>query len=62
MPKELDKQAKKEIMKDIILNLHSGLTAEKAKDRFEKEVGNVTSTEIAEIEQALINDGLLPKR
>lgn len=54
------KQAKKEIMKDIIRQLHRGLSANEAKERFEKEVGNVTSTEIAEIEQSLINDGLSP--
>ncbi|MBI4284215.1 MAG: DUF438 domain-containing protein [Chloroflexi bacterium] len=52
--------AKKEIMKDIILKLHKGLPVEVAKDRFEKEVGNISSTEIAEIEQALINEGLSP--
>ena len=57
----MDKQAKKEIMKDIILKLHSGLTAEKAKERFEKEVGDITSTEIAGIEQSLIDDGLSPE-
>jgi DUF438 domain-containing protein len=50
--------SKKEVMKDIILNLHRGLTVEAAKDRFEKEIGSVTSTEIAEIEQSLIDDGL----
>ena len=60
MAGNLDKQAKKEALKDIILKLHSGLTAEKAKDRFEKEIGNITSTEIAELEQGLINDGLSP--
>src|SRR3990172_7899758 len=55
------KQAKKEIMKDIIRQLHRGLSAEAAKERFEKEVGNVTSTEIAQIEQGLIDDGLSPE-
>src|SRR3970040_3047320 len=60
MSGNLDKQAKKEALKDIILKLHSGLTAEKAKDRFEKEIGNIPSTEIAELEQGLINDGLSP--
>ena len=54
------KQAKKEVMKDIIRELHRGLSAEAAKERFEKEVGSVTSSEIAEIEQSLINDGLSP--
>jgi DUF438 domain-containing protein len=48
-------------MKDIILKLHKGMSAEAAKDRFEAEIGNVTSTEIAEIEQSLIDDGLAPE-
>ncbi len=56
-----NKQAKKEIMKDIIIKLHQGLSVEEAKDRFEKEVGNITSTEIADIEQGLINEGLSPE-
>lgn len=57
----MSKQAKKEILKDIILKLHSGLTPEKAKDRFEKEVGTISSTEIADLEQSLINEGLSPE-
>ncbi len=52
---------KKEVMKDIILKLHEGLSAEAAKERFETEVGDISSTEIAEIEQALINEGLSPE-
>jgi PAS domain S-box-containing protein len=56
-----DKQKKKEIMKDIIRKLHQGLTIEEAKERFEKEIGTASSTEIAEIEQALINEGLSPE-
>jgi len=32
-------------MKNIILELHRGLTAEEAKDRFEREVGDITSPE-----------------
>ena len=53
-----DKALKKQVMKDIILGLHRGVTAEEAKARFEKEVGNISSTEIAELEQALIDEGL----
>lgn len=56
----LNKEAKKEALKDIILELHKGLPAEKARDRFEKEIGNVTSSEIAEMEQSLINEGVSP--
>ncbi len=56
-----NKQKKKEIMKDIIRKLHQGLTIEEAKERFEKEIGTASSTEIAEMEQALINEGLSPE-
>jgi len=59
MSESLNKKDKrKEIVKDIIKKLHQGLSAEAAKDRFVKEVGSITSTEIAEIEQSLINEGL----
>lgn len=60
MSEDLNKRAKKEIMKDIIIKLHQGLSVDEAKERFEKEVGNISSTEIAEIEQTLINEGLSP--
>jgi DUF438 domain-containing protein len=56
-----NKQKKKDIMKDIIRKLHEGLTLEEAKERFEKEIGTASSTEIAEMEQALINEGLSPE-
>ena len=61
MTDPLSKGSNKEIMKDIILKLHEGLSAEAAKERFEKEVGTISSTEIAEIEQELINEGLSPE-
>ena len=52
------KEQKKEVIKDIILKLHDGLTLEQAKKKFEKEVGTITSSEIADIEQSLINEGM----
>jgi len=61
MAEALSKNAKKEVMKDIILKLHHGLSIAEAKERFEKEVGSVTSSEIADIEQTLINEGLSPE-
>ncbi len=61
MAEDLNKQAKKEVMKDIILELHRGLSVDRAKERFEKEIGVISSTEIAEIEQSLINEGLSPE-
>tara|TARA_B100001971_G_C18151245_1_gene515932 strand:+ start:364 stop:522 length:159 start_codon:yes stop_codon:yes gene_type:complete len=42
---------KKEVLKDIILKLHHGQPVEHAKERFDREVGSISSTEIVEIEQ-----------
>lgn len=52
---------KKEVLKDIILKLHNGLSINEAKEIFENKVGTITSIEIAELEQSLINDGLPPE-
>ncbi len=49
---------KREVVKEIILNLHEGLSVEEAKKKLEKEVGTITSSEIAEIEQSLIDEGM----
>jgi hypothetical protein len=61
MAQGIGKEQKKDIMKDIIRKLHEGLSLEAARDRFEKEIGNVTSTEIAEIEQGLMKEGISPE-
>jgi hypothetical protein len=58
--KDGSKSKKKEVMKEIIRKLHKGLSVEEAKEQFEREVGDISSTEIAEIEQSLINEGLSP--
>lgn len=52
---------KKSVIRSIILDLHRGLPVEEAKERFEAEVGTISSTEIAEIEQSLINEGMSPE-
>ena len=56
----LGKNEKSNAMKNIIRELHEGLSVEKAKDRFLKEIGHISSVEIAEIEQGLINEGMDP--
>ncbi|MFN3967165.1 MAG: DUF438 domain-containing protein, partial [Endomicrobiia bacterium] len=55
---EILKEKKKQIVKDIIKRLHQGLSFEEAKEMLIKEVGSLTSYEIAEIEQSLINEGV----
>jgi DUF438 domain-containing protein len=57
----LGNTSKKDILREIILQLHKGLSLEQARDRFLKEVGNVSSVEIAQIEQSLIDEGLSPE-
>ncbi len=52
---------KKTRLKDIIIALHEGEDPEKLKQQFADLVKGVTSTEIADLEQSLIDDGL-PKR
>ncbi|MBS7644612.1 MAG: DUF438 domain-containing protein [Candidatus Bathyarchaeia archaeon] len=57
----LAKRDRKEVVKDIILKLHQGLPVNKAKEIFEREVGSISSAEIAEIEQSLMDEGLSPE-
>lgn len=55
-----NRDAKKDVLKGIIIDLHRGLSVEEAKERFEREVGDVSSSEIASIEQSLIDEGVSP--
>jgi DUF438 domain-containing protein len=55
---ESSRKDKTAILKDIILDLHGGLPVTDAKDRFEREIGDISSSEIAELEQGLIDEGL----
>jgi len=56
--KDFDKQ--KQVIKEIILELHRGLSFEEAQKKLEQEVGSISSTEIAQVEQSLIDDGMSP--
>ncbi|MCX7911287.1 MAG: DUF438 domain-containing protein, partial [Endomicrobia bacterium] len=55
---EILKDKKKTIIKDLIKKLHQGLSFEQAKEIILKEIGSITSYEIAEIEQSLIEEGV----
>ncbi len=61
MAEASSREQKKARLKDIILKLHEGLSVSEAKARFEREVGNISSSEIAELEQSLISEGLSPE-
>lgn len=45
-------------LKEIIRDLHAGHDKEEIKNRFAQLLGNVSATEISEMEQALINEGM----
>ena len=55
------KDLQKEALKGILRDLHRGLPVEEAKERFEREVGEISSTEIASLEQSLIDEGVSPE-
>ncbi len=52
-------EKQKSAIKEIIKELHQGLSPEKAKEKFETEVGSIQSVDIAEIEQELLEEGEL---
>lgn len=53
-----NREYRKEVIKQIIRELHEGKTVDQVKEKFEETFAGVSSTEITEAEQALINEGL----
>lgn len=53
-----NKQKRKEILKDLIMQLHDGEEFEVVKNKFQEQFDGVTAKEISDIEQALIKDGM----
>jgi hypothetical protein len=52
------KEARQEVLKDIIRELHQGGDVEEQKRRFAELIKDISPTEIAEMEQKLIEEGL----
>jgi uncharacterized protein len=52
---------KKELVRSVIRQLHEGLPVEKAREQILREVGKLTSVEIVDIEQSLIDEGVPPE-
>jgi len=53
-----NRKFRKQTLKKLILDLHNGKPVEEAKKEFKKIAEGISSTELAEIEQALIDEGL----
>ena len=56
-----NREYRQEILRDLIMQLHDGKTLEEVKPVFEKHFKHVSASEIAEMEQNLIMEGLLPE-
>lgn len=56
-------EEKKQLLKEIIIDLHKGKPLADVKKRFEKTFGSVNAEEIAQLEQALMKEeGITPKK
>lgn len=53
-----NREYRQKALKEIILELHNGKTVEEVKTRFEALIQDVSAAEIAEMEQALIKEGM----
>ncbi|RCX07303.1 hypothetical protein DFR58_1571 [Anaerobacterium chartisolvens] len=53
-----NREYRQKILKELIKELHNGKSVEEVKPRFEKLIQGISVTEISEMEQALIMDGM----
>jgi DUF438 domain-containing protein len=53
-----NREYRKEVIKQVIKELHDGKSVDEVKGKFEKAFAGVSATEISEAEQALISEGL----
>nr|WP_232238723.1 DUF438 domain-containing protein [Paenibacillus forsythiae] len=56
----LDKSRRREMLKEVVKELHAGKSVDEVKDRFEKAVAGINVSEIAAMENALINEEGVP--
>ncbi len=53
-----NREYRQKVLKELIMELHAGKTVEDVKSRFEDLIKGVSASEISEMEQALIMDGM----
>lgn len=61
MATEPGRTEKTAALKRIIADLHGGQSIREARQRFERDIGAISPSEIAELEQDLIDDGMPPE-
>ena len=52
------REYKQKKLKELIKKLHDGATVEEVQDEFSKLTTGITATEITEMEQALVDEGM----
>lgn len=53
-----NREYRQKILKDLIMELHGGKSVDEVKERFKKMIQGISATEIAEMENALIREGM----
>lgn len=53
-----NREYRKKVLKDLIKELHNGKSVDEVKPKFEETFGNVSASEISEVEKALIMEGM----
>ncbi len=53
-----NREYRQKVLKELIMELHAGKTVDEVKSRFEKLIEGISAAEIAEMEQALIMEGM----
>jgi len=53
-----NREYRKKLLKELITELHNGKSVDDVKQRFQEAFGGVSASEISEVEQALIMDGM----
>jgi len=53
-----NREYRQKVLKELIMELHAGKTVEEVKSRFEELIKGVSASEISEMEQALIMEGM----
>ena len=53
-----NREHRQKVLKEIIMELHEGKTVDEVKERFDKLIDGVSASEISQMEQSLIMDGL----
>lgn len=53
-----NREHRQKVLKELIMELHKGKSVEEVKERFSKLIEGISASEISEMEQALIREGM----